>query len=521
MRYPFTLLLLVLAGITARAQRLDVAITHWLGARTNTSTSGQSISTKDGGLLFIGYTNCFDGGGFIPANFHDTGTNGANLVIAKLDSNRHTEWTKVYGGTGADAYAVAVEVAGGGYAVLATTSSNDRDVTGNHGEADMWLLRLDAGGNIVWQKCYGGPHDEYATSIVQTPDGGFALLGVSNGAGGDVPKHYAASGPRYDYDWFMVKTDAAGNTQWTKTIGGTGEEQWARLLIGNDAIYLAGSSSSQDYDCTAPAPPKWTTYDYFLIKMDITGNQLWNRRFGVLSVDAAVAALWDARDSSIIMTGTSGDETTWLLKTDASGMTKWERSLGDGGRGMGRSIAIAQHGYMVVSSVKDDFSHRNDIKLRAMDMDGNTLAIKDFGGTGDEWPNTIVAYRDGFAITGFSDSHGFDGCTNTGNIPDSAYSAFISEITFSPTGTPHIDPLMQRFALAPNPVDHMCELTLPNSIGGTVELYNTMGVAIYRWEVPGPQQHLGIRLDHLFKGIYIMKWTGNDGTIMTTKLFKE
>src|SRR5690349_17064473 len=90
------------------------------------------------------------------------------------------QWQKCLGGTSGDeAYSVQ-QTADGGYIVAGNTTSNDFDVSGNHGLEDFWVVKLDAGGNIQWQKCLGGTGDDRAFSIQQTTDGGYVVTGQTN-----------------------------------------------------------------------------------------------------------------------------------------------------------------------------------------------------------------------------------------------------------------------------------------------------------------------------------------------------
>src|SRR5207248_1708407 len=99
------------------------------------------------------------------------------------------------------------------YAVAANTSSTDGDVVGNHGFSanDYWLIKLSNSGQVQWTKCYGSIYDEQVSSIAQTKDKGYILIGASTGSGGDVPFQYVNS--QFAFDWFVIKVDSLGNKQ--------------------------------------------------------------------------------------------------------------------------------------------------------------------------------------------------------------------------------------------------------------------------------------------------------------------
>ena len=117
--------------------------------------------TSDGGYIVNGHTTSFGAGGY-------------DIWILKLNSNGVPAWQKTYGGTDYD-YSVNIqETFDGGYLIAGEATSFGAGAT------DIWLLKIDIAGNPVWQKTYGGIYNDYASSIQQTPDGGFILAGETN-----------------------------------------------------------------------------------------------------------------------------------------------------------------------------------------------------------------------------------------------------------------------------------------------------------------------------------------------------
>src|SRR5260221_2630708 len=92
------------------------------------------------------------------------------------------QWQKCLGGSSAQDASSIIQTRDGGYAVAGETYSNDGDVSGNHGDYDAWVVKLDNSGNVQWQKCYGGSNHDDARSIIQTFEGGyiFARVTISN-----------------------------------------------------------------------------------------------------------------------------------------------------------------------------------------------------------------------------------------------------------------------------------------------------------------------------------------------------
>ena len=99
------------------------------------------------------------------------------------------QWQKNFGGTGGDSAYSVKQTTDGGYIVVGQSSSIDGDITGNHGGIDYWVAKLDATGNILWQKSFGGTGTDIAKCIQQTTDGGYVIAGISNSINGDVTDH--------------------------------------------------------------------------------------------------------------------------------------------------------------------------------------------------------------------------------------------------------------------------------------------------------------------------------------------
>jgi uncharacterized delta-60 repeat protein len=187
--------------------------------------------TSDGGYIVAGGTLSFGAGG--------------DILLIKTDANGDVQWAKTYGGTDYD-YAYSVQqTSDGGYIVAGWT------ISFGAGDVDIFLIKTDANGNIIWAKTYGGTDYDYAYSVQQTSDGGYIAAGWTSSFG---------AGNR---DIFLIKTDANGDTIWAKTFGGT----------SNDLAYSVQQTSDGGYIVAG-----WTSSfgagnrDIFLIKTDANGD---------------------------------------------------------------------------------------------------------------------------------------------------------------------------------------------------------------------------------------------------------
>lgn len=180
------------------------------------------IQTADGGFAVAGMTNSF-------------GAGVGDFWLVKTDADGNMQWNKTYGGSGQDEARSLVQVSDGGYVLAGNTRSNPTDIL------DAWLVKTDVNGIMQWDHTYGGAGEDGAWSVVQTSDGRYAIAGDTESYG---------SGDR---DFWLIKTDSAGNAQWNETYGGPNED-WGRSLVHTiDGGYaIAGYTNSfgaGGYDC--------------------------------------------------------------------------------------------------------------------------------------------------------------------------------------------------------------------------------------------------------------------------------
>jgi hypothetical protein len=167
------------------------------------------IEADDGGYVVAGYTRSYDGDVSNNDGFTDS-------WVIKLSSTGVVEWDKTFGGLGADEAKDILKTQNGGYTILShTTSYNTGDVSGHLGYTDYWLVGINSTGELLWQKCIGGSGEDRGRALVQTSDGGFVMFGDSESSGGII------SNPLGGADFWLVKTDSAGNLLWEKSYGGT------------------------------------------------------------------------------------------------------------------------------------------------------------------------------------------------------------------------------------------------------------------------------------------------------------
>jgi hypothetical protein len=200
---------------------------------------GYSIQqTLEGGFILVGESNSNDG--------DCSGLHGSSdFWVVKLTINGELEWQKMFGTSSLDRPNAIINTSDGGYAVFGQISGSDGDVNQNYGGNDFWVIKLDTHGELQWQRTFGGSGEEFGTSIAQTPDHGFLLAGSTDSKDVDV------IGNDGGVDLWLVKVDSIGNLVWQKTMGGTKPELAHCVVTTSDkGILLAGHSQSTNGDVT-------------------------------------------------------------------------------------------------------------------------------------------------------------------------------------------------------------------------------------------------------------------------------
>ena len=401
--------------------------------------------TTDGGFIIAGYTNSSASGDVKGANH-----GGNDFWIVKLDASGNIVWNKLLGGTGNDVANDIQQTKDGGYIVAGHTSSSaNGDVTGtNHGYnlgsrglRDCWIVKLDASGNTVWNKLLGGDGDDGANDIQQTTDGGYIVAGFSdftmigdlkgtNYRTGDV------TGTNHGMsDSWIVKLDASGNIVWNKLLGGIYEDVPNDIQQTTDGGYIvagySGSSTSGDVKGTNHG-----SNDYWIIKLDGSGNIVWNKLFGGTATDVA-QSIQQTTDGGYIVAGyisssTNGDVIGtnhgmidyWVLKLGASGNIVWNKLLGGEGEDIATDIRQTTDGGYIVAGystispkygtpghmsgngdVPDTNHGMSDYWVVKLDASGNIVWNRLLGGTAADIAQSIQQTIDGgFIVAGHTNS---------------------------------------------------------------------------------------------------------------------
>ena len=228
-----------------------------------------------------------------------------DLTIIPISLTGEIEWQKTFGGSNDDIARGIIETDDGGYAVIGYTNSIDGDITDKFVEEnDFWVLKLASNGIIEWQKTYGGSGDDLGRAIIQTNDGGYAITGPSKSSDGD------GSNNEGQHDHWILKLDAQGTIQWEKSYGFAGHDHSQSIMQTDDGGYFIGgyldvsASGGLGNETITKNYTKHGVGEFWGQKLDANGNLQWRRYFGGSNNDRIYKVL-PAHDGNIMLVGSS------------------------------------------------------------------------------------------------------------------------------------------------------------------------------------------------------------------------
>ncbi len=338
---------------------------------------------------------------------------------------------QTYGGTKNDSGQSVVATIDGGYAVLGYTQSNDGDITDKQDESfDYWLLKFNVKNELQWQKTYGGSEDERGNDIIQTQDGGYAILGFSFSSDGDVSSNAGLQ------DYWLAKLDASGSISWQKSFGYQGADSGVSVIQTNDQGYLISGildvTASGGEGNTSRNGNRHAGGDYWVLKLSASGDIEWSQYFGGNFTDTPENIIQTDDNGFIIVGGSDSNDTDisgnigaydfWVLRISATGKLIWEKSFGGEQIDEARAIVSSNDGNYIIAG--DTRSNDNDISnnIGAADLwlikispSGDLIWEKTIGGTNFDVARAMVKTQDnGFLLAGSSRSADVDVSENNG-----------------------------------------------------------------------------------------------------------
>ncbi|UCG91983.1 MAG: hypothetical protein JSV97_13145, partial [candidate division WOR-3 bacterium] len=427
--------------------------------------------------------------------------------LLKTDASGATLWTRTYGGENSDGSWCIHETSEGGYIIAGITESFG---AGNY---DVWLLKTDEEGDIVWTRTYGGSLLGGGKSVQQTSDGGYIIVGHT----------YSFASPDRWWSIYFIKTDSLGEAEWTKVYelgmdecGGNSVQQlsdgsyiiigsfnypwfpflmktdslgnmlWYRYYdVGHHARALDGHETS-DHGFIIIA--RWwlmdsRQYHGALIKTDMNGNELWTKLY-----DTYIRSGQQTTDGGYIVAGAYGS--AWLMKTDSLGDSLWAK-IYDTVPGVISMQQTSDEGYILSGNISVS-GHGSDIYLLKTDVNGDMLWTKVYGGIDNDYSSRVRQTTDsGYIIAGYTEFWPYGAevyLVKTG--PDVGVEEF--ELTQN---------IFTHLKISPNPFRNNVNISYsigqgvlsprdenPRLLDGTkgidLKIYNAMGCLVKRFVLP-------------------------------------
>ena len=327
------------------------------------SDYGHSVKqTPDGGYIILGFTYSYGPLG--------------NMWLIKTDSHGQVMWTKSYGGVQEDiGYDVQLTL-DGGYILVGHTISQGK------GDKDIWLLKTNSEGTVLWQRTYGGIAADWSHSVYPSSDGGYIIAGFQ--------------GNKQAGDAWIIKTDNEGLVEWEKTIGGAARDASESIQQTTDGGYIiTGYTASQGAG----------NEDVWLIKIHPDGAIEWQKTYGDLS-DNRGYSVQETTDGGYIIAGSTGGAPSMdvlLIKTNCKGEIQFQKTYGDK-LADDHGLSVRQTfdgGYIIVGYGYFPVIPYDEFIVLKTDSQGSLIWNTTFGGVESDWGRSVQQTMDGgYIITG-------------------------------------------------------------------------------------------------------------------------
>jgi hypothetical protein len=381
-----------------------------------------AVATQDGGFVVIGNTKSNNG------DITDKNFEMEDIWLSKFNADGNLLWSKTYGGSMDDLGYSVLENNDGTLVVAGYSKSHDGLVPSNLGMHDFFIFKTDANGNLLWTKSHGYMSHDHAHKIIKTSDGGYFVVGFVDYAG--LGKLSNPNTVLHGVgEFYGLKLDATGNKVWDKYFGGTQNDRAYDVVEANDGGFvMTGYSESNDFDVN----DNNGSYDYWVVKINSQGGLVWKKSYGGSELDQAYG-IAKSINNTYIITGTSnsmdgnissnkGANDVWIINIDDTGKLLWEKSFGGSGFDTSNSIKSISNGNFLIAghtrSIDGQITEnkgQNDFWAFTISPTGKMLWQKTFGGSSFDFAYDAVEIKDnGFVIVGQTESNDFDSTINKG-----------------------------------------------------------------------------------------------------------
>lgn len=461
------------------------------------------VETTNGGFVILGASTSSTGA-------FSSNHGGVDILVAAYNSSGQQLWMKLLGGTQNDVGTSIVRKANGSLYIAGRSKSSDFDFASNIGAYDYFLMKLDANGNIIWVKNYGGTDEDIGTHLIELSDG-FLLTGISmsnDSLAGPICYGFA--------DYWLVKTDTIGNVLWTKRTGGSDWERYpTSTLMSNGKIFTLGSTSSFDYDVTVNYGPE----DFWLNQFAAnTGSLLAQLSIGGPISEIAADVVEDnagnyyvcgsTTSTSNIQANNHGGLDLYITKFSAAGARLWSKCFGG-----------------VNNDYLSDIKYKNGSLYLCGTTDSNDGDINNYYGAEDIWLlelDTAGAIKSNYSFGRDNTDEGLKVLITSANEIIIVASTLSGNLDSTPPAGVN-DILLIKLGLSPAALstENLRPISLvPNPSSGIFYLQNWNGSRHEITDFTGKQVLDGntakIDIRHLQAGIYFLHTNNNSYKLVKT-----
>jgi hypothetical protein len=424
-----------------------------------------------------------DGGYIITGSTSSIGQGNTDMYLLKLDSMGQVKFQKTFGGVSNEIGKSIVQLADSSYVMAGYTSSI------GVGGYDVFLVKADKTGNLIWQKTYGGSDWDFANSMDTITGGGFIIAGTTYSYG------------KGNADGFVIKTDANGDTTWTKTFGGLKDDEFKSVIQTSDGNYALTGYTKSFNDSLG---------DVWALKLDVNGDTLWRKFYGGVKEDFGNQIIEHPNGDFFIAGGTEsfgvGKIDGYALKTNNMGVQLSHQEHGYSGYDEEfTSIIISKRNSTVIGFMEKEFFSGFNLQFKLFEWTSNFGYINgtDYGSIDNDETFKLIATKDkGYACIGYTKGYGAINSDvyflkSDSNLVGSTSIVSINELTID-------ENVFQKF---PNPSSNEINFIANSGIQNTsIKLYDILGneISIEEKLFFISNKHFILKVEHLVSGIYFI-----------------
>lgn len=340
----------------------------------------------------------------------------AIMASFQINCQVNVVWSNIIGGSAFETSYAITQANDGGYLIAGNSFSDDMSNVNNFGASDIILIKADEGGQIDWIQNYGGSNSDSSFDIISSTEGGCLIVGGSESNDNQISTNNGSS------DILILKVDNQGALQWQETIGDVLWDEARQVIQGSDGNYYVLSRTQKSE----------LNEDYKLTKLDQSGNILWDKEYGgsandypskIIEVESGFIIVGSSESSDFDVFGNNGEFDFWVFKIDLTGNILWNTTMGGSMSEVATDAIIKQDGNLLVigRTFSNDFQISNnhgfsDHWLVEINPSGVLVAEQNFGGTDFENPTQIVEDEmENLLISGYSRSDDINVNSNIGS----------------------------------------------------------------------------------------------------------